>query len=371
MEFNGKTVTAFGEFSVVDGVFVNGSSPLKVGGVVVADGGKETVENNGETKECEKLLLCSNSDGVRIGGLFDGKDPSDVANVGQVDSVVERLCPAFSQSGSVVTCEPVQGHPLQVVSNLAESETGYTKAMLHRCGKNLLNLANRTAVTYNAWETTTKRSFNGKKAFIGITTENNFLGTNVTSYTLTETGATFTAKQSGYCIGFDIPVVAGMWYQAACAEGYSFGINFYAKDGTFLEAKTGDPVSVKAPANAAWALIMLPPVKANEEISFTNIRAWVSPVWVGSVTEFEQYKGDYFTADFGKTVYGGKFDWKTGVLTDENGEMTQLEPQQIRGISGVNTVYSNTGETEVTGRTDLVAYMEKMRNAILSLGGNV
>jgi hypothetical protein len=47
-------------------------------------------------------------------------------------NTVDKLCPSFSYSGSVVTCEPVEGYPLTVTS-----EEGATT--INRCGKNLLN----------------------------------------------------------------------------------------------------------------------------------------------------------------------------------------------------------------------------------------
>ena len=307
---------------------------------------------------------------VILSNVAPGVNPDEAVNVKQLKGaelrMVDKLCPTFTESGAVVTCEPVEGYPLKVVSHLAELETGHTKAVLHRCGKNLLNLANRTAVTYNAWETTTKRSFDGKKAFLGLTTDNNFLGSKVTSYIPTETGATFTSATMGYCVGYDFPVTPGMMYMATNAENLSMGICFYTKDGTWLSKTTGKPVSATAPKSAAWGVLMLVPVSVNTEIQFTNVR-----VWVGTMNAFEPYKGDYFTADFGRTVMGGSFDWGTGILTDENGMEYELSPQQILGQSGLNTIYSSTGNTDVNGSSNPVAIIDKLTKAVISLGGNV
>ena len=374
-----------GRFSAIeetlDGVVHNGDNSINLGEVTAEYTGVTTAGEDDELIVADIELSHPEYGGVQLSGLAESTVPTGAVNNQRLnsvvrrieaniqsgdDSVIDRICPSFEKSGAVVTCEPVVGHPLKVVSHLAELETGHTKAVLHRCGKNLLNLANRTAVTYNAWETTTKRSFNGKKAFIGMTTQNNFLGTNITSYTLTETGAKFTSSQWGYCIGFDIPVTPGVWYNATCAQNRSLGINFYTSNGTFIVAKTGQPAIAQAPQNAAWALIMLLPAEPNTQVTYTDVRAWV-----GTMNAFEPYKGDYFTADFGRIVMSGSFDWGTGILTDENGETTQLKPQRIPGQSGLNTIYSSTGNTDVKGSSDPVAIIDKLTQAIISLGGNV
>lgn len=49
----------------------------------------------------------------------------------------------------------------------------------------------------------------------------------------------------------------------------------------------------------------------------------------------------------------------------------QLTPQEILALSGTNTLYSDTGDTEVTGRVDPTAVFEKLTNAIVALGGTV
>lgn len=56
----------------------------------------------------------------------------------------------------------------------------------------------------------------------------------------------------------------------------------------------------------------------------------------------------------------------------------QLTPQQITALAGVNTVYSDADEVTVSGRkdilwltSDLVKQIAELKNAIISLGGNV
>lgn len=47
-------------------------------------------------------------------------------------NTVDKLCPSFAESGSVVACEPIEGYPLTVTAE--EGATAIT-----RCGKNILN----------------------------------------------------------------------------------------------------------------------------------------------------------------------------------------------------------------------------------------
>jgi hypothetical protein len=49
----------------------------------------------------------------------------------------------------------------------------------------------------------------------------------------------------------------------------------------------------------------------------------------------------------------------------------QLTPQEVLALSGTNTLYSDTGDTVVTGRANPAAIIDKLTNAIIALGGNV
>jgi hypothetical protein len=49
----------------------------------------------------------------------------------------------------------------------------------------------------------------------------------------------------------------------------------------------------------------------------------------------------------------------------------QLAPTEILALSGTNTIYSDTGDTQVSGKADLRVTIEKLTNAIIALGGKV
>lgn len=52
--------------------------------------------------------------------------------------IVDTLCPAFTKTGSIVTCTPVEGYPLTVAAD----------STVTRCGKNLLNNTATSKTTY-------------------------------------------------------------------------------------------------------------------------------------------------------------------------------------------------------------------------------
>lgn len=63
-------------------------------------------------------------------GIVNIDDTKVGADAWSSKNTVDKLCPTFTESGSIVTCEPVEGYPLEVTA-----EEGAT---ITRCGKNLL-----------------------------------------------------------------------------------------------------------------------------------------------------------------------------------------------------------------------------------------
>jgi len=102
---------------------------------------------------------------------------------------------------------------------------------------------------------------------------------------------------------------------------------------------------------------------ANSYVSFyasgVNTSATISNIMLRLPSEnsdYEAYNGTDYTATFGRTIYGGSYDFVSGVLTedtDANGDPISppntytLTPQQIDTLQGVNNFYSDTGDTAV------------------------
>jgi hypothetical protein len=88
-------------------------------------------------------------------------------------------------------------------------------------------------------------------------------------------------------------------------------------------------------------------------------------------TPYEKYWGYWKAVNFGTPIYGGSFNWETGLLTEDNGQEHRFSPHLLRWRPGTTYLYSSAGLTEVSGWYDHNAIIEKLTNAIISLGGNV
>lgn len=61
------------------------------------------------------------------------KDDSRIGtDVWSSKNTIDKLCPSFTESGSVVTCEPLEGYPLEVTASAGATQ-------IVRCGKNLFD----------------------------------------------------------------------------------------------------------------------------------------------------------------------------------------------------------------------------------------
>ena len=358
-------------------------------------------------------------------------------------NIADRLCPAFSESGTVVTCQPVEGYPLGVVSQIVpvqEGEgdpspdnvrpiTGCTEAKLYCVGKNLFD---------GYWES----------GMINTTTGADVFDKN--------------SIRTGY-----IPIVPGTTYYFTVKKWANIYPITYYKDKTFARYLTLRNSSFAFTAAANERFIRIAQYADPEPFGETQLE-------IGSAaTAYEPYRGGKFTLDFGQTVYGGSLDWQSGVLTADRkrflfdgseawailggetdellpiglqgdplgiarentalcdrfirkegsgvnaaGEVcidtsdvvqynvrfaisktlaatladwkaylaenpmefvcritepvaVQLTPQQLPALSGTNQLFGDTGDITVTGRADPVAVIEKLTNAVLSLGGNI
>lgn len=93
----------------------------------------------------------------------------------------------------------------------------------------------------------------------------------------------------------------------------------------------------------------------------------------GADTTYTNYIGTTLTAEFPVTVYGGTFDWGTGILTstlDSSGaalatpQVYQLTPQLFNSRIGYNVIWSDCGTTQVHYIADTKAYIEARIAAI-------
>lgn len=371
-------------------------------------------------------------------------------------NIVDKLCPEFQESGSVVVCEPVEGYPLEVVSKIIPKQSGsgdpspenvrpiesWTGAKLWRGGKNLLPDGWDDWSNYTAHYTD-----DNPKVF------------------------PFELPPGNYCISVECDNAGGTKENYVYLVKSTDGGQRYTEENALGAGKAGYILEGKSTEGSIAFEVTDDP---NEKWGVWT-RSYDVPyikylqIEVGSVaTEYEPYCGEEITIDFGQSVYGGSYNWKTGELTVDrvkvvlsgnfgadgnqfytpiaepalasdasyncicshypsrtrnqvysyantegylgcsasrgyirvvdnarfNGDASafnawlaennidvvyqldnpktiQLTPQEILALSGVNTLYTDTGNTTVSGRADTSAVIEKLTNAIIALGGNV
>lgn len=203
-------------------------------------------------------------------------------------NTVDKLCPSFTESGSVVTCEPVEGYPLEVVSKIEVVQegsgdpsfenirpiVGRNEIKLRICGKNLLS---------EEW-----KSFENYK--------NN------------QNMAVYLPKGEYVLSAEKTPNLSAYLYLQKSEDG---GVTFSTK--SYLHTSSSQPVaSVKFTVtdadNEVWSLW-------TQGQAYLDRLKWVQIERGTVATDYEPFNGNTFTFDLGQTVYGGSYNWATGELT--------------------------------------------------------
>ena len=226
---------------------------------------------------------------------------------GRFDGIVNSLCPPINETGTVVQCEPVEGYPLKIVSDNKQLR-------FFVCGKNL----------YSAGE----------------------YPLSVKGYIQHANGNTKEGETSAYLFteGF-IPIShlrgkpIAIRKAPAKTNGVSTGagIAFYTESKGYISGTNKETVDV--PNDAVYMRFTINKGNVDE-----------AQIEIGSaVTDFEEYIGTTVEA---------------------------YHETNIPAHKGINTVYALdqndiAANVEVTGRANPLAILEKLTNAIISLGGNV
>lgn len=311
---------------------------------------------------------------------FNGNTPtvfSTFATVGVADNIVgqfgwsskniiDKLCPAFTESGNVVTCTPVEGYPLEVVSAIAVSSDEVTELKLTHGSKNFANLNTGLTVELNGAQ--------------GIIEDD---GTIFINGTVTANIA-FTAGKyafDGECI-VSIQAISGSLNNCyvTTKDKYNNSVSSHINpqiDGSATEVPVNVVVRAGTYTNTQLQVMIHPASTDSTYKPYKPAQTYTVPL---DGLEFDEESN---------AVY----DWKHGIFSDSWGDMywynatTQqweylgLEgdvdvsgykgQHDILALPGVNTLFSNTGNTTVTGRKDLIKVVEDLTNAIVAMGDNV
>ena len=327
----------------------------------------EIVHLTGETDGGQPAVRFAGAgmlDPVYLKNIAYGMDDHDAAAVGQIKGAVVnqhnyseqekmqarenigavgtddlyKTLPNFGEKGKMVTCNPLEGLPLDVVTHIADSDIG--ELTLHHTGKNLL--PQDAAVSKTVSGVTFTVNGDGTITANGKATADVFfkLGTVIypdISKQYVISGSPSGNDNSTFCI--------------YCGYGYEYAI--------------GGKYTPTQAQNTCYLMI-------RSGISLEN--AVFKPMLRldGASAEFEPYQGEVKTVTLPEMHLEGTYNWGTGVLEQIDGSGGDWgTPQNIEPFSGVNYLWSSNGETEVSGKADPNAIIEKLTNAIIALGGNV
>ena len=293
------------------------------------------------------------------GNEYTVTDPNaariDDALVGQATwsgrNIVDRLCPAFTESGAVAACSPVEGYPLEVVSHIqpVQADSGYSQIKLTRCGKNLLDIAKKSSIA---------ATVNGNVIRVTKTAGGNRSSGDIPIYIPANTNFTVSGKLLGASDATTDPWT--LFVITDTNKWHGIGPSYVSADGTFTWNRTF------ADAITKFGIYVSAGEEAGVYVELTDLQVELS-----KKTHYEPYRGDTFTLELGQSVYSGSFNWQTGVLTTPDGSTQQLEAREILALPGTNNLYSSTGDTVVSGRADPTAVIEKLTNAMIAQGGNI
>ena len=298
-------------------------------------------------------------------------------------NTVNKLCHSFVESGAAVRCEPVEGYPLEVSTELSEC----TSAKLWHGGKNVFdistagmyhgngssgNLVNNKATETGAYMKPTKElSSPSQRCGFYIGTVRELAGKTITLSAKVETTIS----------------MPWMLIMATSAEPTTVRENPTYQDGGYI--RSGESKTLKETKATDGFAKTTYTVTGNEDFPYIsaifylgNTGAVTTEDWTqwsdiqveigDTATAYEPYRGKTYEVDFGEPV-SGRYIWTQGDLVDENGAYTGYgdDPINVIALDGVNTIWCDSGETTVKGKSDPSAVIEKLTNAIIALGGNV
>ena len=222
--------------------------------------------------------------------------------------IISSVSQSFQQSGSIVTCQPVEGSELHVVSEITavqEGEgdpspdnvrpiVGWSGANLVRCGKNLLDISNCAMV--------------GAKL---LDANSSSIRSNIENYY-------FSGLRLNKTYGYAISNAVMTFSQKQIIDGKMMSIVEYSSPISEKNSTSSNSVTIQVGAYTARGNNNIELRTNRSATQFTDTTTVIDNLQLElgtTATAYEPYRGKTYTADFGETVYGGTLDWSTGVLT--------------------------------------------------------
>lgn len=303
--------------------------------------------------------------------------------------IVDSLCQPFEESGNPVQCYPVENYPLGVKVSWEPVQEGSgtpspdnirpikgrANVMVERCGENLLDVAQcRPALPGAAY---------------GLTV------------TVDDTGLIRVFGTPKVMVDFPSAIFRILFSdQVTLAKLTKYNAKWFVVKGV---------VDVITVIQNDKSIVLKSPLSPNTPVDIQFRLMYYTGTT--APTTYKPYIGQTNTMNLPETVYGGELDLETGVVNTTWGHIAsyagealpgewisdrdvyssgavpttgaqvvykltepitiQLTPQQIAALSGVNTIYTNADGVIVTGAEDPKHTITELKNAIISLGGNI
>ena len=149
----------------------------------------------------------------------------------------------------------------------------YKGTGLKSVGFNLVDFGGRTLgapqnTTYT--NTTVRGPFDETKYYVGFSSNNYYLPSNVSSYEISESFITLKTSLGAYGVAFPIRVIPGQVYRCEGTYSGNRTLSFYTYNGTYISSTSVISNQVAAPSNAYWGLLNVLAITANTTYTWTN-----------------------------------------------------------------------------------------------------
>lgn len=274
------------------------------------------------------------------------------------NAILDKLCPSFTESGAVVTCEPLEGYPLQVVSNIAPKQSGTGDPS----PDNVRPIIGHDGVTIS----------NGGKNFFDITvledSEDNFYSPETKELTITSRGVAIYHK--GYASSFKLKEFAPY---LVVGQTYVMSANCTNATGNFIYlTKINTVLQFGSPVTITQEMMDSPVRWYNSSVDSDKTPNVISNIQIelgNTATAYEPYRVTSVAIPFGQTVYGGTYDSQSGVLTITQAVQTFTKATAYANQGDVGFAYVTITGTKTVG-TKYVGACDRLRKGTVvgSLG---
>jgi len=261
-------------------------------------------------------------------------------DVASTKAILDKLCPSFTESGVVVTCAPVEGYPLAVVSQITPMQAGEGEPSPENI-RPIYGTAAIELVRENEYGSNDYFHDFGREIYSGT------LDWNTGTLTGNAAFITFTGDENWEIVESEVNPIYSYVYLHIGQFGYmDAGYNHLCSHFKHVAISGGN--------------LNLGIYVVNSK-GYNDARILARPKAGITVDEWTAFLAEQYAAGRPVQVCYG--------VTEP--EVIQLPPREIPALQGSNTLYCDSGEIEVRGKADPVAIINKLTNAILSLGGNV